>query len=791
MVNTVKRTSSLVLLLALILGVVFTAQSQEANTASFRFVHVLPGSDAVDIYVDGELSIVALAYGEATNYMSVTPENHAIAVTQTGVSEVLWTQSVEGKTNAATTLVVSSAEALAFTAFNEDLNTIELGKARFTAINAIADLPSVDIILADGRPVVPGLQYNQPYGTLDLPALSYDLAVIPAGGVPADAILPTLPFSLNNGTSYILVAYGSAVEPQQLMLMTAARSETADSGLLRVAHVIADAANVDIYVDGTLIVPSLAFGIDTGFVNIASGTVEFEARLIGSQIAIASAELNIETGSATSVYLVGDSDTPNLLVLPENTQLISPETAVFSLVNASSDGTTVSAAFADADALTGEVETQDAESVILEPSTSALNVAVTANDETTTTALNLGTIYGGVLYSTLVIEGTEGTEVISLRPAEFAQSPVSAPGDGLLLQTATPEPTTNAVINEGSVVVVTDGPTAQVVLNQGANLQLRLYPSPDALSLGLAPAGATFSVLGREGAPAGEEDTFDDPALDLEDDEDLEAADTWVNIIYNTPDGGAITAWVNARYLTIRAAQGGLQRLANLPTVPSTQAGSSQNTAIQSPPLPDRAITVFSGNMSADARVHIRRTPDTLAESLALIPPNTEMAFLGTNDAEEWYFVRYTASDAVVTGWINAEFAPRLVQLGRDITIERLIELEELIIIEDDERGGVVSTVGETNNIPAELRDVVVGTVINLNAGANLHLRQIDDITGESLVLIPTDAILIVDAQNVDGTWLRATYEDVVGWVFATYVDLTFNGVEYDLNELPLIDTSS
>src|SRR5690606_18919629 len=132
--------------------------------------------------------------------------------------------------------------------------------------------------------------------------------------------------------------------------------------------------------------------------------------------------------------------------------------------------------------------------------------------------------------------------------------------------------------------------------------------------------------------------------------------ETWLNVAYATPDGGTVIAWVNALYLSVLNPRGGIQRLADLPTVPSNRAGSTQDTAIQPPSAADRTISAFTGNVAPGARVHIRRTPDIIGESLALLPGDTHLTFLGMNEDRDWYYVRFEDANGIVTGWINSMY---------------------------------------------------------------------------------------------------------------------------------------
>ena len=213
--------ASLTLMLAIVPGM---AQGDSAATggARIRFVHVIPGASVVDIYADGQLTIKNLGFGQVSNYINVTAEAHHLSVTGAGSTSSIWEQDISPTANTAQTLIASSAEAASFEVIQDDLNALPLGKARFTALDTIADSPSLDVLLADGRPVIPGLAYNQPYGTLDLPAASYELGVVPTGQPLIEALVAAQPYHLDSGTSYLLLVYGTSTSPQTTLLRAAA-----------------------------------------------------------------------------------------------------------------------------------------------------------------------------------------------------------------------------------------------------------------------------------------------------------------------------------------------------------------------------------------------------------------------------------------------------------------------------------------------------------------------------------------------------------------------------------------
>lgn len=819
--------------IALILALCLAGVSFAQDSAQARFVHALPGAGAIDIYVGTEPTVRALDFGQTTTFINLPAGDNQITVTPSGATTALWAQTFVPAVDTASTLIVSSTEPLQFSVFLDDLSALPLGRTRVTAIHAIAGGPAVDVVLEDGRAVVAGLEYNQPYGTLDLPSLVYPLGVVPTGGAVSDALLPIADYSLNSGTAYTIVAYGTAANPQALVL-TAPTASEAGSSFARFAHGVPGGPAVDIYLDEVLAAPSLTFGGDTGFIAVPAGEYTATIREAGSADDIASASVTLDADDyVTAVALTGE-DGVEIGTFADDVASITPEQAAFALVNGIVTASPVTLALQDEAGASLSDAAAGGESVVanVAPSETAVSALIdygaAAQD---VSPLAIAPINGGVYYTVLTVADEEAVQVLELQPVSIAQTVGSAPGIAIAAAAApvevavqaTPTPTVIPVIDATAVPLAADpnvvlaqptvappaattapaGPTARVILDPGANLQLRQYPNRDAFSLGLAPSGTTLNVIGRVGDPAPDPaiavPTLDpvitptvDPISELPEDQDLVAADTWLNVEYLTPDGGVINAWVNAQFLDVRDARGRLQRLADLPTVPSNQAGEARDTAVTPPPLPENVVVATVVGLDAGVNLQIRRTPETTGESLALVPNDTALELVGMieTEAQDWAFVRYTAPDgSSVTGWVATRFLIYSFR-GNRTDLETLDSQGRLPTVPPDRRGalgaGVAGPVAPTQD---PLRNAVVGT-ISLDQGANLHLRRSPDANSESLALMPSGTHLLVTGRTDTNEWVEVEFEGQVGYTSARYVTLTFNGTPYDLNQVPItVDT--
>jgi hypothetical protein len=714
-----------ILPLAWVMALIFSATAYAQSDVQVRFVHALPGAPNVDIALNGELVAQDVPYGQASDYIDAPTGDLNLTVTATGQSDALFEQTVTTGAEPVT-LIVSSADG--FTAYTDNIDPLNIGQARLTAVHAIDGGPDVDVVLTDGRPVIAGLAYDTPYGTLDVPVFNYSLNVIPAGEGLTNALFPE-PFSapLSTGTSYMAVVYGAVDAPEVLLLDTAVRPNPG-SGFLQITHDIEDGPAVDVYANDRLVAPGLTSGLSTVAFPVPADTY------------------NLQITEADTVNILGGNDV---------------------LVN---EGTITAASIA-----------LDGETVVVSAELGEPDITTAVTDPQPTQA------------------ASSASEVVTAAPAPTSAEVVAAQSTQPPAQAT---PVSAGSTNPDALL------TGRVNLDPGANLQLRQYPDSSALSLGLAPAGATLDILGREGPPAqieglfsqevqDEIDAFVDPAEDLPREEDLSPVDTWLQVNYTPPDGGQIEAWVLSQFLDIPLPDTGpVRRLADLPLVPNNDAGQAAGTEVTPPPVPDDVVSAQVFNLNPGVNLQLRRTASRFGESLALLPNGTVLEYLGfeiTDDEipgeeaarnAEWVFVRYSPPEGgEITGWVSSQYV-QLYWRGERIDIEEMVA-RTLLLFEDPTTRGELGTGATPPPAPTvdPLKDQAIATVV-LDPGANLQFRRDPSTTAESLGLIPTGTQLFVNARDASGEWLQVEFEGQTGWVGSNFVRLTFNGELLDIDEL-------
>lgn len=817
MKRAVQRGAAILSMLMLLAVIGSNVMAQASGGAMLRFVHVIPGAAAVDIYTDGQLTISGLTFATASTYVNASAGDHQIMVTPAGTTNTLWQQTVSAAEGSALTLVAASASAPNFLVFPDDLAPLPLGKARLTAIHAISGGPAVDLLLGDGRPVIPGLQFGQAAGTLDVPTFVYDFAVAASGDSIDNALLTADGVALGTGTSYILVVYGTPDSPSTLVLANPTKSD-GEAGFVRIIHGASETPAVDIYINDTLAVPSLKFGEFTGHVGVPAGTYDVALRAAGSSTDLLTSSLDVASGQAITVAALDTTGSPAVSDFEDDITNIDAAQARVAIINGIVGEDGLAATLADGTALADGLGYGEAASAVdIAPSNQTITVNVGGED----TEIAAQDFYGGVYYNLVAINDGGSVRLIGA-PTSLAQGIASAPGavaavvavEPTVAPTLPPPPTVapTAVPVEPTAVVAEAtqpppaapaGPTGRVFnLNANANLQLRQYPNSNALSLGTVPPGTILVVNGREGAiaeipfsatpnaPEGYE--FVDPATLLTDPKgDLVPDETWLNVTYATPDGGTITAWANALYLDVRNPRGEKIKLSSLPLVPTNLPGDVDNSAVTPPPVPANRVAATVFNLDAGVSLNIRRTADVQGEVLARVPNGTVMEFVGIKEDREWVFVRYSPPEGgSVTGWVNALYLQYSYN-DRSLSLDEIEERNLLVITPDDTRGDVSAGVAAAGIPTVNPTKNAYVAEVTLNPGSNLNLRREPDPDSEVLAQIPSGTQVIVSSRTADETWLEVTFEGVEGWIaaktdVASFVRITFNGAPAQITQIPI-----
>lgn len=211
-----KLLVAMALLAALAAGVVMAPRGAEAQAMGrVRIMHASPDTPPVDIFVDGQKAVTALAFPNDTGYVALPAGGHNVKVfvspsDGTGTPALQATlEVVAGKdvTVLATGLVGDGS--LALTIFEDDNGTPSGNNAHVRLIHASPDAPPVNVAVAGTNTnVFTGVAFRNVSPYVPVPAGTYSLDVkVNATG----ATVLTVPnLQLQARTVYTAVAVGLA-----------------------------------------------------------------------------------------------------------------------------------------------------------------------------------------------------------------------------------------------------------------------------------------------------------------------------------------------------------------------------------------------------------------------------------------------------------------------------------------------------------------------------------------------------------------------------------------------------
>src|SRR5215213_5081261 len=127
-------------------------QSAEAD-ATLRVIHASPGASAMDVLVDGQPLLQGLAYGTASNYATMTPEEHRVQIVPTGqtADAAVVDETIDAAQGQAYLVAVFGLlNDIHGDVYDVDLSEIEPGQARVRMINFSPDAGDVDLLETGG-----------------------------------------------------------------------------------------------------------------------------------------------------------------------------------------------------------------------------------------------------------------------------------------------------------------------------------------------------------------------------------------------------------------------------------------------------------------------------------------------------------------------------------------------------------------------------------------------------------------------------------------------------------------
>jgi hypothetical protein len=260
------------------------AQDETAEAdATLRVIHASPGAPEVDVLIDGQPLMEGIAYGTASDYATITPEEHRVQIVPTGqtadaavVDETLGAEPGRAYVVAVFGLLNDIGGAI----YDVDLSEIEPGNARVRLLNLSPDAGELDLLETGG---------DEWFGNVALGEIS-DYRDVPPGTYSADLraeddrILQTVTdLTFEETRVYDVVVLGQIADDslEVQSLITSVSTPCAEvlgldaaggDACVRIVHAAPDTPPIDVYLADAPIAQNLDFGTATEYAAVPSGT---------------------------------------------------------------------------------------------------------------------------------------------------------------------------------------------------------------------------------------------------------------------------------------------------------------------------------------------------------------------------------------------------------------------------------------------------------------------------------------------------------------------------------------
>jgi hypothetical protein len=186
-----------------------------------------PALGSVDVLVDGTAALSNLEYGLQSGFIPLPAGTYDLQVTATADPTTVALDLPDTELEAGVAYEIAAIGSLAAGTLTESIAPVDLSElpaetARVRVVHAVTDGPAVDVALAGGEVLIPGLEPGAVSDYVEVPAGGpVDLEIRAAGD--ADPILPIPGVELVPGTATTIYAAGSvdAIDEIQIIQVQA------------------------------------------------------------------------------------------------------------------------------------------------------------------------------------------------------------------------------------------------------------------------------------------------------------------------------------------------------------------------------------------------------------------------------------------------------------------------------------------------------------------------------------------------------------------------------------------
>jgi hypothetical protein len=309
------------------LGAVRPAVAVPAGTATVTVVHGVPNT-AVDVYVDGTDVLPDFTFGTVSPPLTVPAGSHDVEIKLAGTSTVALSGTVDltAGENATAVANLTTTGSLALNVYQNPTTPAPTGDA-WVLVRHTAQAPPVDVY-AGSTKVVTALANPDTAGPLAVPAGTVPVSVAVSPSTPSSTpVLGPLPLTLAAGNVSIVYAIGVPGTSLTAVVQSYTVGTTPpppNAATVTVVHGI-PGATVDVYVNGTVVLPGFTFGTVSPALSLAPGTYSVAVKAAGTDTTILSATATLSAGeNATIVANLSATGTPELTVFQNPTTPAPP-----------------------------------------------------------------------------------------------------------------------------------------------------------------------------------------------------------------------------------------------------------------------------------------------------------------------------------------------------------------------------------------------------------------------------------------------------------------------------------
>ena len=438
------------------------AQEDTAEAdATLRVIHAAPGAPEVDVLIDGQPQLAGLAYGTASQYSTLTAEEHRVQVVPTGqtADAAVVDETIDAAPGQAYLLAVYGLlDEIGGAIYEVDLSEIEPGMARVRLINFSPDAGDIDLLETGGDEWFGNVALGDASEYRDIPPGTYSADV---RGDDDRVLLTVSELPFEETRVYDVVVLGQIADDSlalQSLVTTVSPSCAEVLGLegassdacVRLVHTAPDAPPVDIYLNDAQIAQNLEFGTATEYVMVPSGAgrgVRVTATGTPVEEAVIDTALDFDPGQAYEILVTGGGDDLEATITGTDLRPLAQGQARLRVIHASPDADAFDVGVEGSEENLFEgVEFREAtDYVVLDAGEYALEVRPGGED--TTVALQADATFAEGVTHDLIALGRPDDQTLTLltlmAPVAIQTGDVATPeaadADAALAETVVPE----------------------------------------------------------------------------------------------------------------------------------------------------------------------------------------------------------------------------------------------------------------------------------------------------------------------------------------------------------------